>query len=343
MYLLNTPFCKTNSISDEEIFDKDKDKYFYNEQLDITDPSRLNQKTDLYCTFDSNLFANYNQTINKNDMTYYINEDDLYYTNPKNENIFPVAINEENELETNKSKTSISNRNNFGTQKKKKKEKEKRGNVKLGRKTKKEKEEKREKGEISDNKNVHSKESLDNIRTKFKRLFFKNLNVFLNNILKKSKNRKLNSLRFKKLNSEYIQKLTKKHNLEMLDSPAFVVLSEDIAKKFKRYNRDHNKKIIDLIYEENEESLMSVLNKSIGQLMKIFCSAKEDKKEEDLFKEYKRLDEYIENYKNNLSEDEKDKKDAEDYFEIFKKEGENFEKSIKSIAGRNRKIAPIST
>ena len=124
----------------------------------------------------------------------------------------------------------------------------------------------------------------------------------------------------------------------MLDSPAFVVLSGDIAKKFKRFNRDHNKKIIDLIYEEHEESLMSILNKSIGQLMKIFCSAKEDKKEEDLFKEYKRLDEYIENYKNNLSEDEKDKEDTIDYFKIFKKEGENFEKSLKSIAGRNRTI-----
>ena len=132
MYLLDTLFCKTNSISDEEIFDKD--------QLDITDSPRFNQNTDLYYTFDSNLFANYNQTINKNDMTCYINDDDLYYTIPKKGNIFPAAINEENELETKKSKTSISNRNNFGTQKKKKKEKEKekkkKGNVKIGRKTK---------------------------------------------------------------------------------------------------------------------------------------------------------------------------------------------------------------
>ena len=77
--------------------------------------------------------------------------------------------------------------------------------------------------------------------------------------------------------------------------------------------------------------------------MEIFSNTKKDKKEEDLFKEYKRLDEYIENYKNNLSEDEKDKEDSEDYFEILKKEGENFEKSLKSIYGRNRKIAPSST
>ena len=157
----------------------------------------------------------------------------------------------------------------------------------------------------------------------------------MNNKLKKSKNLKLNSLRFKKLNSGYIERLKKNVNLEMLDSPASAVLSQDISKKYKNFDRDHNKKIINLIYEENEESLMSILNKSIGQLMKIFCSSKEDKKEEDLFKEYKRLDEYIKN----LSENEKDK---EDYFNKLKNEGENFEEGLKSIFGRNRKIGSSS-
>lgn len=338
IYLFYSLLCKTNSIYEEGKFDKDKNKYFYNEKLDIPDPSRYIEKTNnLYYTFDFNLFADYNQTINKDDMSCDINDDDLYYVNPKNIRIIPVTINVGNEIVTKKSITSISKRNNFGTQKKKK------DKVKRGRKSKEEKKDKREKGEIRDIKKVHTKRRPDNVRTKYKRLFFRNLILFLNNKLKKSKNRNLNSLRFQKLNSEYTKNLTKKLNLEMLSSPAFVVLSLDIAKKYKRLDRNHNKRIINLIYEENEESIMSILNKSIGQLMEIFSSTKKDKKEEDLFKEYKRLDEYIENYKNNLSEDEKDKEDSEDYFEILKNEGENFEKSLKSIYGRNRKIAPSST
>lgn len=325
--LFDTLFYKTNSISIEEIFSKDEDKSFYNDHLNLKDPSRLNEKNDsMFYTLDSKLFINYNGAINENDMRCDINDDDLYYTNPKNVRIFPVTNNEEKEkeIETNKCKTNITNRNDFETQKKKK------DKAKLGRKRK---------GEINDNQKVHSKESIDNIKIKFKRLFFNNLNAFLNNKLKKSKNLKLNSLRFKKLNSGYIERLKKNVNLEMLDSPASAVLSRDIAKKYKNFDRDHNKKIINLIYEENEESLMSILNKSIGQLMKIFCSSKEDKKEEDLFKEYKRLDEYIKIFIKNLPENGKDK---EDYFNKLKNEGENFEKGLKSIFGRNRKIGSSS-
>lgn len=274
-------------------------------------------------THDSNLFINYNQAINGNDMRCDIKDEDLYYTKPKNVRISPVANNEEKEkeIETNKCKTSITDRNDFKAQKKKK------DKVKLGRKRK---------GEIYDKEKVHSKESIDNIKIKFKRLFFNNLNEFLNNKLKKSKNLKLKSLRFKKLNSSYIERLKKNVNLEMLDSPASVVLSRDIAKRYKNFDRDHNKKVIDLIYEENEESLMNILNESIRRLMEIFCN---EKKEEGLFKEYKRLDECIKNFIKDLSENGKDK---EDYFNKLKNEGENFEEGLKRIFGRNRKIGSSS-
>ena len=145
--------------------------------------------------------------------------------------------NESNAIEVNKNIAIIFNGNNFEMlQKKKNKSK-----VKLGRK---------KKGEINNKENVHSKDNLDNSRIKFKRLFFKNLIKFLNNKLKESENRKLNSLSFKKLNSGYIISLQKDFNLEMLDSPTSVVLSQDIAKKYKKFDRNNNKKIIDLIFEE---------------------------------------------------------------------------------------------
>ena len=249
-----------------------------------------------------------------------LNDDDLYYTKPKNMRIFSSINTEVNEIKANKSNTSSTNRNDVEVQKKTK------IFVKLGRKRK---------GEINDKEKVHSKESKDNISIKFKRLFLKNLIKFLNIKLEKSKNLRINSLQFKFLNAGYTKSLKKALNLEMLDSPAFVVLSRDIAKKYKNFHRDHNKKIIELIYEENEESLISILNESIRKLMKIFCN---NKKEEGLFKEYKKLDEYIENFIKNLSENEKDKKD---YFNKLKYEGVNFEEGLKRIFGRNRKIALI--
>jgi hypothetical protein len=299
---------KANNISDGEIFDKDENNSYFNEQLNLKDTSRFNEKNDLiFYTLDFNLFDDYNQTKNNSDMSCDINDDDLYYSKQKNMRL--ISLN-----------TSTSNENDVEAQKKTK------IFVKLGRK---------KKGEIFDKEKVHSKESKDNISIKFKRLFLKNLIKFLNNKLEKSRNLKLNLLRFKFLNSGYIKSLKKDLNLEMLDSPAFAVLSQDIAKKYKNFDKDYNKKIIKLIYEENEKSLMIILNQSIRKLMKIFCN---DKKEEGLFKEYKRLDEYIENFIKNLSENEKDKKD---YFNQLKYAGINFEEGLKSIFGRNRKNASI--
>ena len=299
---------KANNISDGEIFDKDENNSYFNEQLNLKDTSRFNEKNDLiFYTLDFNLFDDYNQTKNNSDMSCDINDDDLYYSKQKNMRL--ISLN-----------TSTSNENDVEAQKKTK------IFVKLGRK---------KKGEIFDKEKVHSKESKDNISIKFKRLFLKNLIKFLNNKLEKSRNLKLNLLRFKFLNSGYIKSLKKDLNLEMLDSPAFAVLSQDIAKKYKNFDKDYNKKIIKLIYEENEKSLMIILNQSIRKLMKIFCN---NKKEEGLFKEYKRLDEYIENFIKNLSENEKDKKD---YFNQLKYAGINFEEGLKSIFGRNRKNASI--
>ena len=316
IYLDDTLYCKTNCISDDEIFDKgEEDKPYYNENLNLKDPLEFNEKSDLILfTLDFKLFVSNKQSINESGMSCDINDEDLYYT--KNMRIFSVINNEENQIGIKKAKTSISNKNDIEVQKKKE------DISKLGRKRK---------GEINVKENAHSKDSTDNIRIKFKRLFFNNLIEFLNKRLHKSKNLRLNSLSFKKINTDYIQKLTKKINLEMLDSPAFVILSLDIAKKYKNFDKEYNKKIIDLIFKENDESLISILNKSIGQLMKMFCS---DKKQDELFIEYKRLGEYITNFINELSENEKDK---EDYFKKLKYEGENFEKSLKSIFGRNRK------
>lgn len=317
-YFVDILNCKTNFISDDEIFDKgEEDKPYYHENLNLKDLVVFNEKTDLILyTLDFKLFASNNQTINESDISCDINDEDLYYTKTKNMRIFSVINDEENEIRIKKNKTNISNRNEFEVQRKKK------DIAKLGRKRK---------GEIKDKENSHSKDGIDNIRIKYKRLFFNNLIKFLNKRLRKSKNLRLNSLSFKKLNSEYIKKLTKKINLEMLNSPAFVILSLDIAKQYKNFDKDYNKKIIDLILKENDESLISILNKNIGQLMKIFCS---DKKEDDLFMEYKRLDEYIANFIDELPENENE----EDYFKKLKYEGENFEKSLNSISGRNRKM-----
>lgn len=181
------------------------------------------------------------------------------------------------------------------------------------------------KGEIYNENEVHNKERPDNIRIKFKRLFFKNLILFINFLLDKSTNFKLKGKKFQKIDSAYINNMKKDKNLKMLDLPAVQILSKDICKKYKRYEKDNNRKIIKIIYEENEISLIEVLNKKIRELMITFCS---DNVEEGIFENYKRLKNYVEELYINKN------KEKESFIKKFIYEANNFEKELKKLDGR---------
>ena len=190
--------------------------------------------------------------------------------------------------------------------------------AKLGRKRKDE-----INNEDIDNANIHTKENPDNIRVRFKRIFFANLIGSLNELLKESQNPKLNSLQFKKLNSVFIKSLKKDMIVEMLNSPASKVLSEKIAKKYKKFDEYSNREIINLIYKENEESLINILSKPTRELIGAFCGNTDD----DLLLKNYRLEDSIKK----LS-----KKENKDYIEKLKNEAKHFEETFIKISGRNR-------
>jgi hypothetical protein len=175
-----------------------------------------------------------------------------------------------------------------------------------------------------DNVNIHTKEKPDNIRVRYKRIFFANLISSLNKLLKESQNPKLNSLEFKKLNSDFIKSLKKDVIVEMLNSPAYKVLSQKIAKKYKTFEEYHNREIINLIYKENEESLINIFNKPTRELMKAFCGNTDD---DSLLKNY-RLEDSIKT----LS-----KKESKDYIAKLQNEAKHFEEHFIKISSRNSK------
>ena len=171
---------------------------------------------------------------------------------------------------------------------------------------------------------VHNKESYDNIRLKIKRILFKNILLFINDLLKQSLNKVLSHLNLKKIESSFIVNGKKDKNLEILNMTVGEFFSKDICKKYKKYPRDHNAKIIRIIYEENDENLVEVLNKRIGDMMKIFCC---ENIENNIFKRFKRLNHYI-------NEIKKNKKENDSYIEKFKSQANNFEENYLDIVGR---------
>lgn len=262
--------------------------------------------------FNTNLLVDYNNENNNNHITNNINDKEPNAYNEKMQTVFTTSNNEKNIKTASSSKAITTNSTKICNEPKTD------NKPKLGRKRKDEIND-----EDIDNDKVHTKEKPDNIKVRFKRIFFSNLIDNLNKRLKESSNPKLNSLNLLKLNSDFVKSLKKDVITNMLDSPASVVLSQKIAKKYKRFDEYHNREIINLIYEENEESLITILSKYTRELIEAFLGNTDD---DSLFKNYS-----LEDSIKKLS-----KKETKGYIEKFRNEAQHFEETFREISGRNR-------
>ena len=184
-------------------------------------------------------------------------------------------------------------------------------------------------GRKKDNKNCnkkykHNKYIPDNIRLRYKRCFFKYLIKLINNRISKCPKLKKRGTIIK-LSSSIITNTKKDKTLLMLDSTAKEYLSLDISSKNKKLPKDHNKKLIEYIYKINEISLIEILDKTIRELMTIFCS---DYNKYEEFKDFKRLQYHIDNEL--IAKHHED----EEYIDLFKDQAINFEEKYKELDGR---------
>lgn len=317
-YLYNDPFMNLENSLDEENF-------FFNNRLDEANDPFIFENSEPFLDkkeYNSNFLDSNLKKIEENNNS---SNDNIYFL--KNIHLNDITIpNEEKDNEIVKKDENLKKtRNNKSTEensltndviiKDNLKNKKNYNSTNMGRKRK---------GEEYDEEEVHSKESEDNIRIKFKRLFINNLIIFINNLLKFSPNLKLNGLKIKKLESSYVNITKKDKNLKMLNLTAGELLSNPICKKCKKFPKDHNIKIIKLIYEEDEKRIVKILNRTIRDLMKIFCR---DKVRNNVFKKYKRLKDYVKEFINKKGE-------KESYIKKLVFQGKNFEEIYKDINGR---------
>jgi hypothetical protein len=313
------------NLNDDELFHQNGDSNYFYDPFNLRGLSIFNEigefNNDIFSTsfIDDynnennvntvNNVNNVNNDNNDNNNSNIINNNDPNANNGAIIRIFTTSNNERIGETASSSKDRTTNSNH---------EQKMDNKVKLGRKRKDEIND-----EDSDDDKVHTKNKPDNIRVRYKRIFFNYLKDSLNEKLKESQNPKLNSLQFKKLNSGYIKSLKKDTIVEMLNSPAFEVLSQKLAKKYKRFDEYNNREIINLIFKENEESLIKILSKLTRELMKAFCGDTDD----DLLLKNHRLEDAIKE----LSE-----KESKNYIEKLRHEAKHFEENFNKISGRTR-------
>lgn len=115
---------------------------------------------------------------------------------------------------------------------------------------------------------AHDKFSSDNVIKKIKRILFKNLIFFCNNILK-SENIKI---KLKNINYQNVNKLAKKNELELFEMTIEQVISKEISPKYTNFDPNYNKETIAQILEErrDNEVLKSIFYMTYRQWLDIF-------------------------------------------------------------------------
>ena len=164
----------------------------------------------------------------------------------------------------------------------------------------------------------HTKYSLDNIIRKVKSRFINSALNYINTQFK-NKNRKL-----LKIICNQSKEINRNKNILWLKNTMKNVFYEDISNKANNTNKNYNRELIDIIYKEkDEEKVIELLNLTVGEFMKLYCS-------KNKINDMKQLDEVI----NEL------KKEGESdiyYLNKFKRVSENFESIIKDLKSRERK------
>ena len=180
-------------------------------------------------------------------------------------------------------------------------------------------------------KNPQSKYSYNNLKRETKHLVIENVMDFINKKINEVYQGNIGDGLFKKqlmkLNQEQKKNSNAEFNQLFMNRTLKEILSQNITKRIKFYDEDHNKKVIDKIIEEKKDDFENLFNLTFIDCVEHFIGNKK----------YEELDglTLFSNLKNSILE--KYKEDGESYYrnlELFMKE---FQKKINNAKPRKRK------
>ena len=141
----------------------------------------------------------------------------------------------------------------------------------------------RNSGFISFIKPKHSRKTKDNLVRKIKRHFIKSLINYINYLYKNHSGKSKEFL--KKIKPKFVDAPKNQESLKFFDMTIHQIFSEDLSKKYVRFNPDYNRKQIEILYDKNEpKEVIDIMNKTLKEMYEIYISNQIDefKLEKDL-------------------------------------------------------------
>ena len=141
----------------------------------------------------------------------------------------------------------------------------------------------RNSGFISFIKPKHSRKTKDNLVRKIKRHFIKSLINYINYLYKNHSGKSKEFL--KKIKPKFVDAPNNQESLNFFYMTLRQIFSEDLSKKYVRFNPDYNRKQIEILYDKNEpKEVIDIMNKTLKEMYEIYISNQIDefKLEKDL-------------------------------------------------------------
>ena len=173
---------------------------------------------------------------------------------------------------------------------------------------------------------THTKFKKDNIIIKIKRNLYNHSLKFVNALLKNSNDNKINKIKLRKNDNSIIIASKKEKNLSLLKTPIKDILSTKLSSKYIYLHEDYNKDKINFIIKQNNKEINEFLNKTFEDILNLY---RKDKDDNDIYKDFKRLNDDIEKYKM--------ENEDENYINLYKEVTNDFKTVIARIFPRKER------
>ena len=193
----------------------------------------------------------------------------------------------------------------------------------------------RRKNKIYTYKAEHTKKETKNMLTKIKKASYNNYLDLINNNIKDSKDEEIRkrNIKLRKVSNSIIGVSSREDNLDLIKLEMKDILSSPLSNNHKRFDKNYNKKAIDFILNGKDEKLISNLNKSFEDVIRIYADDLTDKN----FDSFKTIKDDI-----NLKEDSDLELEELEYIKTYKAYAKNYKETFMNIYGRSPRKKKIN-
>ena len=177
---------------------------------------------------------------------------------------------------------------------------------------------------------------MKDILTKIKKAAYNNFLRLINKNIKDSKDEEIKKreIELKKVDNSLIEVSSKNDNLKLIKKKMKDILSGPLSNNYKKIDKNYNKKAIEFILRGKDEKLISNLNISFEDVIRIYAGDLIDKD----FDDFKTIEDDVKGIKDDSDLELEEMEYIKTYIEYAK----NYKKTYMNIKGRSSKKKKIN-